>query len=105
MPMQTNRYPIDWTAIAHSIKSACDWQCQNCGMQCRRPGEPFDTHKRTLTVAHLWPDDQAPDAPIVSVAALCARCHLQADVARKVLQRRQRAQLQSVSARENVGNT
>lgn len=87
MPMRLELYPQEWNEIARAVKSACDWQCQECGLQCRRPGEPFDTHRRTLTVAHLWPEDHAPDAPIVFVAALCARCHLRADAERKARER------------------
>jgi hypothetical protein len=90
MPMQVERYPADWKAIAHAIKSVCDWQCQACGKQCRRPWEAFDTHQRTLTVAHLCPEDHAPDAPVVFVAALCAPCHLQMDAPRKARKRRER---------------
>lgn len=91
MPMQTERYPVDWKAIAHAVKSACGWQCQLCGKQCRRPWETFDTHERTLTVAHLWPENHAPDAPEVFVAALCAPCHLQFDAPRKAHERRAKA--------------
>lgn len=87
MPMQHERYPVEWDIIAADIKSAVDWQCQACGAQCRRPGEAFDTHRRTLTVAHVWPDDHAPDAPVVCVAALCAPCHLRFDASRKARQR------------------
>lgn len=87
MPMQRELYPDDWEAIATAVKDAADWCCQECGAQCRRPGEPFDTHRRTLTVAHLWPDN-VPDAPVVSVAALCAPCHLRYDAARKARERR-----------------
>jgi len=88
MPMQRERYPVDWENIATEIKDAADWTCQQCGEVCRRPGEPFDTNKRALTVAHLYPDNHAPDAPVVFVAALCAPCHLRADAARKAHQRR-----------------
>ena len=91
MPMQIERYPEDWDAIAFVVKDAADWQCQECNMQCRRPGEPFDTHRRTLTCAHIWPENHAPDAPVVCVAALCSRCHLRFDASRKAAQRRQRA--------------
>ena len=49
-------------------------KCEVCGKQCRKPGEPFDTHKRTLTVAHLnhTPEDVRP----VNLKAMCAPCHL-----------------------------
>ena len=90
MPMQRERYPVDWEQIAFEVKESVDWRCQNpeCNRQCRRPGERFDTHRRTLTVAHTYPDDHAPDAPVVSVAALCAGCHLRLDAERKADQRK-----------------
>ena len=46
-------------------------------MQCRRPNEPFDTHKRTLTVAHLnhTPEDCRPE----NLRAWCSACHLRYD--------------------------
>ncbi|HXF63044.1 MAG TPA: hypothetical protein VNK95_15575, partial [Caldilineaceae bacterium] len=83
MPMQRERYPLDWPTIARSIKEACGWICQGCGKACRRPGEPFQGHRYTLTVAHTYPPDHAPDAAVVCVAALCAPCHLRFDAERK----------------------
>ena len=53
MPMDKKRYPPNWGQIAKDVKEKADWKCQKCGQQRRRPGEPFDTHRRTLTVAHL----------------------------------------------------
>lgn len=83
--MQRERYPKDWEVIATDIKAANDWQCQQCARQCRRPGEPFTTHRNTLTVAHL---DHDPEAAIVMVAALCAPCHLRYDAPRKAAARK-----------------
>lgn len=87
MPMDYARYPKEWRVIANEIKEAADWTCQECDMQCRRPGEPFDTHKRTLTVAH-W--DHDTEAAEVFVVALCAGCHLRHDAPRKAAQRKER---------------
>ena len=77
MPMDRKRYPKEWKLISKSIKDAVGWKCQKCGKQCRRPGEPFDTHKRTLTVAHLnhIPEDVRPE----NLMAMCAPCHLRYD--------------------------
>lgn len=77
MPMDKKRYPIHWQVIANGVKNAANWKCQKCGKQCRRPGEPFDTHKRTLTVAHLnhTPEDVRPE----NLMAMCAPCHLRYD--------------------------
>jgi hypothetical protein len=88
MPMEKWRYPKDWDAIARQIKEAAGWKCQKCGKQCRRPGEKFDTHKRTLTVAHLnhTPEDVRPD----NLMAMCAPCHLRYDAAHHAETRKKR---------------
>lgn len=77
MPMDTKRYPSDWKKIATEKKKAVGWKCEICGKQCRRPGEKFDTHRRTLTVAHLnhTPEDVSPE----NLKAMCAPCHLRYD--------------------------
>lgn len=77
MPMEKTRYPKDWKKIATIKKDSTGWKCEFCGKQCRRPGEPFDTHKRTLTVAHLdhTPENCSPE----NLRALCAPCHLKYD--------------------------
>ena len=77
MPMEKDRYPADWKRIARGVKDAAGWVCQGCGKQCRRPGDPFDTHTRTLTVHHInhQPEDCSPE----NLIALCAPCHLRAD--------------------------
>lgn len=77
MPMERERYPADWSRIARAVKDAADWKCQKCGKQCRRPGEPFDTHKRTLTVAHL--NHTPEDVRLENLMAMCAPCHLRYD--------------------------
>lgn len=77
MPMNKKLYPDDWKDIALRVKMSVGWRCQKCGKQCRRPGEPFDTHRRTLTVAHMnhQPEDVRPE----NLVALCAPCHLKYD--------------------------
>jgi hypothetical protein len=69
-------YPDDWPAISFEIREACGWECMACGKKCRRPGEPWDGHKRTLTVAHY---DNIYDAPEVFCVALCVCCHFRHD--------------------------
>lgn len=58
-------------------------------MQCRRPGESFDTHKRTMSVHHVGVDrpDGTPGDPHdkldvrpENLLALCAVCHLRRDL-------------------------
>lgn len=89
MPMRKGAYPADWDAIALAVKEAADWYCQDCGMQCRRPGEPFDTHRRTMSVHHLGAprDDGSPGDPHdkmdvrpCNLLALCSKCHLARDL-------------------------
>lgn len=89
MPMDYTRYPDDWKAIAQRIKAAAQWICQDCGMQCRQPGEAFDTHKRTMSVHHVGVDkpDGTPGDPHdkmdvrpENLLALCSKCHLIRDV-------------------------
>ena len=88
MPMEKERYPDNWKEIATAVKENADWKCQQCGMQCRRPGEPFDTHRRTLTVHHInhMPEDCRPE----NLIALCATCHLRADAQFHAEHRKQR---------------
>lgn len=74
------RYPVNWGELAFEIKDANHWQCQACGKPCRQPGEPFDTHRRTLTVAHL---DGVYDRAWVQLAPLCSCCHLRHDARRR----------------------
>ena len=80
MPIKSEnkkRYPKEWKMIALSVKEKAEWKCQVCGKQCRKPNEPFDTHKRTLTVAHLnhIPEDVSEE----NLKAMCAPCHLRYD--------------------------
>lgn len=77
MPYNKALYPKDWDKIALDVKERANWKCQFCGKQCRKPGEPFDTHTRTLTVAHMdhRPMNIKPD----NLKALCAPCHLRYD--------------------------
>lgn len=69
-------YPDNWRVIAYEIKSICGWQCQCCGLQCRRPGELWLGWEYELTVAHIC---QNYEAEAVCVAALCIRCHFKMD--------------------------
>lgn len=86
--MERWRYPPDWKRIALAVKEGAGWRCQECGRQCRRPGEPFDTHRRTLTVAHL---DHVPEhCEPGNLRAMCAPCHLRYDAAQHAETRRRR---------------
>lgn len=74
--MLSSIYPDNWPAIATAVKEACNWRCQQCGCRCRRPGELYLGWQYQLTVAHLTQDYEAE---AVTVAALCAPCHLAYD--------------------------
>jgi hypothetical protein len=89
MPMRRDAYPENWKQLALAVKEAVGWVCQDCGMQCRRPGEPFDTHKRTMSVHHLGaPKDDGSEGDMhdkmdvrpVNLLALCSACHLARDL-------------------------
>lgn len=85
MPMDRSKYPVNWNEIAFEIKEQAGWKCEKCGKRCRRPGENFDTHKRTLTVAHI--NHVEMDCRPENLVALCPMCHLAYDLTRKALQR------------------
>lgn len=86
MPMQRELYPDDWERIALAVKEEADWRCECCGRQCRRPGKPFDTHMRTLTVSHQDHDQANCDRS--NPKAPCAPCHLRYDAAHHAETRR-----------------
>lgn len=88
MPMDRKRYPENWKELALSVKEAAGWRCMACGKQCRRPGEPFKTHRNTLTVHHV---DHIPEnCSRENLIALCAPCHLKADAQHHAESRRRR---------------
>ena len=76
-PVDWKKYPPDWKSISLQVKNDADWRCAMCGKQCRRPGEPFDTHKRTATVCHL--NHTEADCRPENLACACAPCHLRYD--------------------------
>ena len=87
--MDVSKYPPDWKEIAARTKVAASYICQDCGMQCRKPGEVFDTHRRTMSVHHLGvpkpdgspgdPHDKLDVRP-ENLRALCSKCHLARDL-------------------------
>lgn len=92
MPMNRSKYPPDWDAISLRIKEQAGWTCEKCGNRCRRPGEQFDTHRRTLTVAHI--NHVEMDCRDENLVALCPRCHLRYDSYRKAMQRLAKKRIQ-----------
>lgn len=89
MPMNRGRYPKDWKEIALRVKEDAEWKCEFCGKQCRKPGEPFDTHRNTLTVAHM---DHIPEhMERENLKALCAPCHLRYDAKQHAESRKKKA--------------
>ncbi len=95
MPMDRTKYPANWDEIAATIKDQAGWKCEQCGLQCRFPGDEFDTHKRTLTVAHI--NHVEMDCRPENLVALCPRCHLAYDQTRKVMQRLAKKRIKSVA--------
>lgn len=90
MPMRRELYPRYWERIAHACKSEMGWRCEMCGMQLRRPGEPFDTHRRTATVAHMDHDPSNCDPD--NLRCLCPACHLRYDAVQHAESRRRNKQ-------------
>ena len=93
MPMEKGRYPADWKRIALGVKEAAGWRCQQCGKQCRKPGEGLETpgrsgHQYTLTVHHK--DHRPENCSVENLIALCAPCHLRADAPWHAERRRRR---------------
>lgn len=84
--MRRELYPANWEQIALAVKERADWKCEGCGKQCRRPGEPFDTHRRTLTVSHK--NHIPADCRAENLQALCAPCHLRYDASHHAETRR-----------------
>lgn len=77
-------YPENWREISHFIRDANLWQCQECGRQCTKPGEPYSGGTWVLTIAHF---DQDYTGAHIFVAALCAGCHLRHDARQRRLLR------------------
>jgi hypothetical protein len=76
MSMKYHDYCLGWKELSEEIKSANQYICQECGRQCRTPGEKFDNQRWTLTVAHYFHDYEEEE---VFLACLCAPCHLRHD--------------------------
>lgn len=79
MPMDKKRYPPNWSEIAKAVKENANWICQDCDLQCLRPGQGKHLTrglkaKLTLTVHHqdYCPENNQPS----NLIALCSRCHL-----------------------------
>lgn len=67
--MKRENYPVDWESRALACKERAGWRCEGCGRECRKPGEVFDTHRRTLTASHKNHDEWNAEAELW---ALCA---------------------------------
>lgn len=91
MPMEKGRYPANWKDLALEVKQAAGWKCQYCGRLCRQPGEPFDTHRRTLTVHHI--NHMPEDCRKENLVALCPACHLKADAEHHAETRRRKKEI------------
>lgn len=86
--MNRDLYPVDWAELAHEIKDANHWQCGECHLQCRRPGEFWLGWWYELTVSHY---DREYDVEAVFVVPLCRKCHFLHDAAHSWRARRRNA--------------
>lgn len=78
MPWDRSLYPDDWEAIAARVKEEQGYVCEDCGLQCYRPGEDVETMRRVMSVAH-WPDPTPQNVERDNLHGLCSRCHLRRD--------------------------
>lgn len=65
---QTGVYPLDWQAIADTVKADAGWRCVRCG----HLDDAASSH--TLTVHHF--DGNKANNARCNLMALCQRCHL-----------------------------
>ena len=120
MPMQRDRYPAQWQEIALQVKTEANWTCEQCGRECKKPGESWTdfidrvvpkvhctdsynllheiTEKPTrfvLTTAHL--NHVPEDVTRSNLKALCSACHCRMDLKamahKKMLKREFQGQL------------
>ena len=83
MPVYRERYADDWRDIALQVKTAAQWRCRHCGVQCLRPGEKPEGMSRkewtmvTLSVHHsnFTPEDNRVSNLIPLCSSLC-RIHV-----------------------------
>lgn len=75
------QHPKDKKAIGLQVKQDADWRCEVCDKKCRRPGEPFDTNCRTLTLA--FRNHNSFDFKRENLVAMCVPCHLDHDAIRQ----------------------
>lgn len=95
MPMVSDLYPLEWKEFAKEVKAANFYICQECGLECRRPGEPFDTHRRTMSVAHYDSDYTSAE---IFVVAMCSGCHNRLDGPYRLANRRRKLRLRQQRA-------
>jgi hypothetical protein len=57
MPWNRKLYPKNWEDISLQIKTAANWQCQDCGRVCRRPGEKKHDFEERLMELDPLPSD------------------------------------------------
>lgn len=72
MPVDKDKYPIDWERIAFEYKESIGWACEN--KKCKIKHLSDGTMGSCLTVHHENHDPKNPDAKLIG---LCARCHLE----------------------------
>jgi predicted HNH restriction endonuclease len=80
MPMDSSRYPDNWSEIAFKVKEKAGWRCSRCDRSCFRPGEipkkmtRSEWARKTLSVHHS--NFNPEDNRIENLIPLCSPCHL-----------------------------
>lgn len=122
MPMDRSRYPANWDEIARKIKDKANWQCQECGRPCRKPGQSWADfvasldderwYMQTFDEVYCketgdWGSIDRPQRFTLTVAhlnhipedcrrknlkALCSGCHCRYDLKAMPLKRRLKAE-------------
>lgn len=76
MPMDRQRYPDDWEAIAFKVKSDSLWICEKCGRPCRKPGESDTELRARITseapdwAGEMWETVESPDMGVLELPKL-----------------------------------
>lgn len=59
MTWDRSLYPDNWEQIAHDVKQAANWHCEECGRPCRKPGESLQAMKERVqwngVIEECWP--------------------------------------------------
>ena len=80
MPIDSKRYPKNWSSLALAVKEAAGWKCQCCGKRCYKPGERPENLTRSQWMANILQvhhrDYDPSNNSLSNLQPLCSACHL-----------------------------